>query len=111
MSMKARVRGWSGTLLLAGMMLLATETVLQAEVGPQRPLDIVFLPDTESLLTLRLYDLNAGRYIQEENGVTAGSQYELRVPAWDRWYWIGVWMETTDRFIWGQWIGHFRTMP
>jgi hypothetical protein len=33
----------------------------------------------------------------------------FQVPRWDRWYWIGLWDETKEEYVFGKWIGYFVT--
>ena len=37
----------------------------------------------------------------------AGTFYEFQIPAWNHWYWIGIWEE--EELVFGKWIGHFIT--
>ncbi|HEY5652881.1 MAG TPA: hypothetical protein VIR63_00730 [Pontiella sp.] len=31
----------------------------------------------------------------------------FKVPDFGKWYWVGVWNETTGEYVFGKWIGHF----
>jgi hypothetical protein len=33
--------------------------------------------------------------------------YEFQVPAWNQWFWVGVFNEDADEYVYGKWIGHF----
>ena len=35
------------------------------------------------------------------------NSYEFQVPAWNHWYWIGIWEE--EELVFCKWIGHFIT--
>jgi hypothetical protein len=31
----------------------------------------------------------------------------FQLPAWGRWYWVGLWDEHAEKYVFGKWIGHF----
>lgn len=35
--------------------------------------------------------------------------FDFNVPEWGRWYWIGLWDVTNEEYVFGKWIGHFKT--
>jgi hypothetical protein len=41
-------------------------------------------------------------YILETNNVV-----EFQVPAWNQWYWTGVWEVDTGSYVYEKWTGHF----
>lgn len=91
--------------LTLGMVILPYS--LAAGVG--RPREIVKIPDGSGPMTLRLYSYTDERYIQTIPNVPGGHEYDFRLPAWDQWYWVGVWRNSDNELLLSLWIGHFRT--
>lgn len=79
-----------------------------ASVGRAR--EIINMPaNVQGTMTLRLYSFTQERYIQTVNNVRSTDVYDFTVPAWDQWYWVGVWRDSDGELVLSQWIGHIRT--
>lgn len=82
--------------------------VAMANVGG--PQEVINMPDTvEGTMTLRLYSYTQQQYIQTITNVRSSDVYDFTVPAWDQWYWVGVWRDSDGELVLSMWIGHIRT--
>jgi hypothetical protein len=35
--------------------------------------------------------------------------FTFQLPQWGNWYWIGLWDAVSEEYVFGKWIGHFKT--
>ena len=81
-----------------------------AAAGVGRAREIIKMPaNVQGTMTLRIYSLTQQRYIQTVKNVRNTDAYDFTIPAWDQWYWIGVWRDSDGELVLSMWINHIRT--
>ncbi|MCF7837803.1 MAG: choice-of-anchor D domain-containing protein [Candidatus Marinimicrobia bacterium] len=100
---------WFGRLPPTAPDLSVTPQSLEPEPAIGRPRERLLLPASDNRLILRLYCPADAAYIAEVAGLPGGTFYDLDLPAWNRWYWAGVWDAAENRLLGSVWLGHFRT--
>ncbi len=94
-------------MLLALAVGVVMTSGLRAGVG--LPVETIRMPMQKGPLTLRLYSRAEDRYIQTLTGLSHEDVYDLTVPAWNQWYWVGIWREADNTLLKSAWISHVRT--
>jgi surface protein len=73
------------------------------------PVEMIILPASEGPLSLLLYEPEGDQLLQTLTGLKGGTTFALTVPAWNRWYLVGIEDETSCVLLDTFWIGHLRT--
>lgn len=81
--------------------------VLGGSVG--LPTERIALPAVEGSHLVCIWDESAGTWLKSFENYDHIGVYEFSVPAWGKWYWIGLWDEQAGNYVFGKWIGHFLT--
>ena len=66
------------------------------------------IPQIQGGGTIYIYDNAAEGYIKTTPNWTS-SVYTFVAPAWNRWYWIGVYDPVAGEFVGGVWVIHNKT--
>lgn len=89
------------------LVMLAGLTVFAGQVG--LPTEQIAFPAVQGNHLVCIWDdaadIWAGPFIPYDQ---TGS-YCFQVPAWDKWYWIGLWDQANGQYVFAKWIGHFKT--
>ncbi len=72
------------------------------------PTEHIAIPLVEGNATIKVWDYEAQQWIFTETSEQP-TKFEFDVPAWDKWYWVGVKDLATGKFVLGLWIVHERT--
>ena len=75
------------------------------EVG--LPLERIALPSVSGSHLICVWDASSETWLKSFEAYDQSGAYEFQVPAWGKWYWIGLWDEATGEYVFGKWIGHF----
>ena len=96
-------------LLIALIILIAAinEVAVGGEVG--LPVERFAFPPVTGNHLVCIWDQTAGTWLQAWETYDLSGSYDFQVPAWNKWYWIGLWDETQGTYVYGKWIGHFLT--
>ncbi len=92
-------------LLILAMMCCGT--VFSGTVSS--PTERVALPAVSGNHLVCIWDETADQWYQEFVSYDNAGSFTFDVPAWGRWYWIGLWDEASEQYVFGKWIGHFIT--
>ena len=71
------------------------------------PLEQIALPVVQGSYMVCIWSDEAGDWLRAHESYDHAGTYEFQVPAWGKWYWIGLWDEQTGEYVFGKWIGHF----
>ena len=88
-------------------MLAAGLSALAGTVGV--PEEEVALPLVEGSHLVCVWDTTAENWVQDFVDYDNSGSFDLQVPEWGKWYWIGLWDSVNQRYVFGRWIGHFKT--
>ena len=73
------------------------------------PTERLALPAVQGSHLVCIWDEAAGSWAQGFETYDHAGTYEFEVPAWGKWYWIGLWDEQAGEYVFGKWIGHVIT--
>ena len=90
---------------LLAILLLVT-AVYAGTIG--EPRERMVMPMVVGEHTVVVWDHAAQQWLSMEEYDHYGV-YEFRVPAWNHWYWVGLWNKAESKYVFGKWIGHFKT--
>ncbi len=95
--------------VMLGWMLAAGISAMAGTVGP--PVETIALPlveqDVEYLVCV--WDEEADDWLQPHLPYDNTGAYDFSVPVLGGWYWIGLWDSTAQQYVFGKWVGHFKT--
>lgn len=74
-----------------------------------KPIEKVALPVVSGNHLVCIWDEAAGQWYQEFVSYDHAGTFTFNIPSWGKWYWIGLWDESTEQYVFGKWIGHFIT--
>ena len=78
------------------------------EVG--LPSEHLALPAVSGAHLVCIWDDSAQAWIDADfETYDHSGTYSFQVPAWDQWYWVGLWDSANSKYVFGKWIGHFIT--
>ncbi len=92
---------------LALLVSVACGTVFSGQVG--LPVERIELPDVQGSYLVCIWDETAGQWLQAFETYDLSGSYSFQLPEWSKWYWIGLWNESTGTYIFEKWVGHFPT--
>jgi len=75
------------------------------------PEEQIALPSVEEqgAYLVVLWDDSIGGWIQSHQDYDFSGSFNFQLPAWGKWYWIGLWDVNAGQYVFGKWIGHFLT--
>ena len=76
------------------------------EVG--RPVEQIAFPAVRGTHLVCVWDDAAKKWVGSFTPYDHTGAYRFQVPAWDRWYWIGLWDQAKGQYVFAKWIGHFK---
>ena len=99
---------------IAGIVLIAGVSAMAGTIG--LPREKITLPKVQSgsPYLVCVWDVAAGAWLQDFVEYDNSGSFELQIPEWGDlqkggWYWVGLWDSTHHRYVFGEWIGHFKT--
>jgi hypothetical protein len=93
--------------MLVLILCLICGGVFSGQVGV--PIERLEFPIVEGEHWVCVWDEAAGNWYTDFEIYDHSRSYRLQVPAWGKWYWIGLWNATTGEYVYEKWIGHFPT--
>ncbi len=93
------------------IMTLIISTICASAIGGSvgLPTERLALPEVQGTHLVCIWDNDAGVWLGSFDNYDHAGTYEFQVPAWGKWYWIGLWDEQAGEYVFGKWIGHFIT--
>ena len=73
------------------------------------PTEHLALPALQGEYQICIWDETAGDWLGEHASYGHEGSFDFQVPAWGQWYWIGLWDVANEEYVFGKWIGHFKT--
>ena len=94
---------------IMGIMLAAGLSVLAGSVG--LPVERIALPlvEADADYLVCIWDVTADAWVQDHVAYDNTGAYNLSIPEWEKWYWIGLWDSANKCYVFGKWVGHFKT--
>jgi hypothetical protein len=92
--------------ILALMMLLGA-CAFAGQVG--LPTENMALPDLQGNYLVCIWDETADDWYSSFMSYDHEGSIKFQVPSVGKWYWVGLWDEQTEEYVYGKWIGHFVT--
>ena len=93
---------------IATLIIFAACTgVFSGEVG--LPTEHLAISPLRGEYQICIWDETAGDRLQEHINYGHEGSFDFHVPAWGQWYWIGLWDVANEEYVFGKWIGHFKT--
>jgi hypothetical protein len=89
------------------IMFAVCATAIAGQVG--LPTERIALPAVQGSHLVCIWDQTAGHWYTAFAAYDNKGEITFQVPAWGKWYWIGLWDETNQKYVFGKWIGHFIT--
>lgn len=89
--------------------MVMSASCFSGEVG--LPMEHVALPpvSVEGSYLVCVWDEAAQDWLQGFESYPHTGSYEFQIPDWGKWYWVGLWDETKGEYVFGKWIGHFKS--
>ena len=73
------------------------------------PTERIALPAVQGTHLICIWDQDAGDWYTTFATYDNNGEITFQVPEWDKWYWIGLWDEANEQYVFSKWIGHFLT--
>ncbi len=90
--------------LLIGMV---TVNSFSGQIG--LPEERIALPAVQGDYLICIWDETTGAWLGEFEAYDHTGSYGFQLPAWEEWYWIGLWDVARQEYVFEKWIGHFIT--
>lgn len=90
-----------GALLATGFSVLAGSSGM--------PVEKMALPVMDANCLVCVWDEETGSWAKGHQTYDNSGTFSLQIPQWGRWYWIGLWNTQTKQYVFGKWVGHFKT--
>ncbi|HEY5653967.1 MAG TPA: hypothetical protein VIR63_06335 [Pontiella sp.] len=71
------------------------------------PIERLALPEFEGEHLVCVWDEAAQDWHTAFVTYNHNGSLDFQVPEFGKWYWVGIWNETTGEYAFGKWIGHF----
>ena len=71
------------------------------------PLEKLAMPVVEGDHLVCVWDQAAGGWLSDFTTYDQTGVYDFQLPEWGQWYWVGLWDQTAEEYVYGKWIGHF----
>ena len=73
------------------------------------PTEHLAIPALQGEHQICIWDEAAGDWYQPHVSYGHEGLISFDVPAWGQWYWVGLWDIASEKYVFGKWIGHFKT--
>ena len=73
------------------------------------PMERLALPSVQGSHLVCIWDETAKQWLKGFETYDHAGVYEFQLPAWGKWYWVGLWDQNQGEYVFGKWIGHFPT--
>lgn len=93
--------------IVAIIMFAVCLTTFAGQVG--LPSERIALPSLQGSHLVCIWDQTANNWYTSFSTYDHSGVITFQVPAWGRWYWIGLWDEANEKYVFSKWIGHFIT--
>ena len=93
--------------IVAIIMFAACLTASAGLVG--LPTERIALPAVQGSHLVCIWDQTANNWYTSFAAYDNTGSVTFAVPSWGKWYWIGLWDESSEKYVFGKWIGHFIT--
>jgi hypothetical protein len=93
--------------IMAIIMFAVCATAFAGQVG--LPTERIALPSVQGSHLVCIWDQTAGNWFTSFATYDSTGEFTFQVPEWGKWYWIGLWDDTNNQYVFGKWIGHFIT--
>jgi len=94
-------------MIMALIVFAACAGAFAGQVG--LPTEHIALPAVQGDYLVCIWDEGAGNWVSEFTNYDHAGSVDFLVPAWSKWYWIGLWDVANEQYVFGKWIGHFIT--
>lgn len=88
-------------------LLVACGHVWGGELG--LPEEQIALPAVQGDFLVCIWDESLGDWVQAHQAYDQSGSLNFQLPAWGKWYWIGLWDSASQQYVFGKWVGHFLT--
>lgn len=73
------------------------------------PTEEIALPAVQGDHLVCIWDEEAQEWLHAFEDYDHAGSYGFQLPEWGKWYWIGLWDEAAGDYVFGKWVGHFKT--
>lgn len=97
---------------IMGMILAVGFSAMAGSIG--LPKEKIALPLVQGSHLVCVWDAAGNGWLQDFVEYDNSGSFDLQIPEWGNlagsgWYWIGLWDSANSRYVFGKWIGHFKT--
>lgn len=71
------------------------------------PEERIAIPALEGTHLVCIWDEAANDWHAEFATYDHSGAVSFNLPEWGKWYWVGLWDEQAEEYVFGKWIGHF----
>lgn len=89
------------------LLLLAGLTACGGQVG--LPVERIAFPAVQGSHLICIWDDTANQWTGPFIAYDHSGTFRFQVPAWNQWYWIGLWDQSQGQYVFAKWIGHITT--
>lgn len=92
--------------ILAMIMFTVCATAFSGQLGLAT--ERIALPVVRGSHLVCIWDQSAGNWLASSHA-SYGNRGEItfHVPESGKWYWIGLWDEMNEEYVFSKWVGHF----
>ncbi|MDH3981379.1 MAG: hypothetical protein OES84_00590 [Kiritimatiellaceae bacterium] len=91
--------------MLAIIMFVICANVFGGQIG--LPLERLAIPSVDGSHLVCVWDESAGTWLKSFEIYNHSGSYDFQLPEWGKWYWVGLWDEASNSYVFSKWIGHF----
>jgi len=91
--------------MIIAVAILMSAGAMAGQIG--LPKEHLALPALQGEHLVCIWDQTANSWYTDFATYDHKGSLDFQVPAWGRWYWIGLWDSTKSEYVFGKWIGHF----
>ena len=73
------------------------------------PTERIALPAVQGTHWVCIWDQAADDWYTAFATYDNNGEIVFQVPEWGKWYWIGLWDEANEQYVFSKWVGHFIT--
>lgn len=73
------------------------------------PIERLALPELQGDHLVCVWDETANDWYSSFTSYDHSGSLSIQLPEAGKWYWVGVWDELGEEYVYGKWIGHFVT--
>ena len=93
--------------IILGIIILASCGTAFAQQTIGLPTERIALPAVQGSHLICIWDHTADAWYTAFVPYDHTGQVVFQVPEWGKWYWIGLWNESSGEYAFGKWVGHF----